>query len=154
MKLQQETSASTGNGIPTQILLDCCTVINAIEGKPSALAFKEKMSKRKDVTLFVPDVVISQVAKVARLSAEEAEEEIRSFSHRSKIVRIKDDQKALVDAVALSVRYDYCHYPDSIYLIQARTAGAILATYDKKLRDVAKMEGIMACSPDNFRFQK
>jgi hypothetical protein len=32
------------------------------------------------------------------------------------------------------------------------SAPAVLVTYDRKLRDVARLEGIMACSPDNFRF--
>ena len=146
MKMQQKI-------VTTPVLMDCCTIIGALEGERNALAFKEKLAKRKDVTLLVPDVVISEVAKIARMSAEAAEQAIRSFSSKgNEIARMEDDQKTLADAIALSVRYDYCHYPDSIYLIQARNAGAILVTYDRKLRDVARMEGIMACSPDNFRF--
>jgi predicted nucleic acid-binding protein len=137
----------------TPIILDCCTIVSAIQGKPGAREFKEKLARRKDLTLLVPDVVISEVAKIARLSAEAAEKAISSFSQgNNRIVRLEDDQKTLADAVLLSIRYDYCHYPDSIYLIHARNAGGVLVTYDRKLRDVARMEGIMACSPDNFRF--
>ena len=146
MKLQQKTVTRS------PVLMDCCTIIGALEGKPNALAFKEKLAKRKGMTLLVPDVVISEVAKVARISAQAAEQAIRSFSQGKEIARREDDQKTLADAIALSVRYDYCHYPDSIYLVQARNTGAVLVTYDRKLRDVARMEGIMACSPDNFRF--
>ncbi len=138
----------------TPIILDCCTIVSAIQGKPGAREFKEKLAKRRDLTLLVPDVVISEVAKIARLSAEAAEKAITAFSKSasSKIVRLEDDQKTLADAIVLSIRYDYCHYPDSIYLIHAKNAGAVLVTYDRKLRDVARMEGIMACSPENFRF--
>ncbi len=133
------------------VLLDCCTVIGALDGRPNAVAFKERLSKRKDVALLVPDLVISEVARVARISKEAAEQAVRSFAHGSEIVRLEDDE-ALVDAVALTVRYDYCHYPDSIYLVHCRNTGAVLLTYDRKLKEVARMEGIMACSPDNFRF--
>jgi predicted nucleic acid-binding protein len=135
------------------VLLDCCTIIGALGGKPNAVTFKEKLSRRKDVTLLVPDLVVSEVSKIAKISAEAAEQTIRSFAHGNKVVRLQDDG-ALVDAIALAVRYDYCHYPDSVYLVHSRNTGAVLVTYDRKLRDVARMEGIMACSPDNFRFYK
>ena len=134
----------------TPVLHDCCTIIGALNGRPSSLAFKEKLSRRKDVTLMVPDVAISEVARVARMSAEAAEQAVRSFAH-GKVVRIADDA-AMVDAIALTVRYDYCHYPDSIYLVHCRNAGAVLVTYDRKLREVARLEAIMACAPESFRF--
>lgn len=137
--------------IQNAVLLDCCTIIGALAKKQNAVAFKEKLSRRKDVTLLVPDLVISEVSKIAKMSVKAAEEAIKSFAHGNKIIRLQDDG-ALVDAIALSVRYDYCHYPDSVYLVHSRNTGAVLVTYDKKLRDVARMEGIMACSPDNFRF--
>ncbi len=156
MIFQQKTVTACATST-TPILLDCCTVISAFQGKPGALEFKKKLSKRKDLTLLVPEVVISEVAKIARLSADAAEQAIMSFSlgnddNIKRIVRLEDDQKTLADAVLLSLRYDYCHYPDSIYLILARNAGAVLVTYDRRLRDVASMEGIMACSPDNLPF--
>ena len=134
----------------TTVLLDCCTIIGALDGKQNALAFKEKLGRRKDVELLVPDLVVSEVARVAKISREAAGQAIRSFAHGN-IVRMADDD-AIVDAVALTTHYDYCHYPDSIYLVHCRNTGAVLVTYDKKLREVARMEGIMACSPDNFCF--
>lgn len=134
----------------TTVLLDCCTIISALDGKHDALAFKEKLSRRKDVAVLVPDLVVSEVARVARISREAAEQAICSFA-RGNIVRTADED-AMVDAIALTTHYDYCHYPDSIYLVHCRNAGGVLVTYDKKLRDVARMEGIMACSPDNFCF--
>ena len=154
MTIQQKiiTSGATMT-TATPIILDCCTIVSAIQGKPGAREFKEKLARGKDLTLLVPDVAISEVAKIARLSAEAAEKAITSFSQgKNRIVRLEDDQKTLADAVLLSIRYDYCHYPDSIYLIQARNLGAVLVTHDRKLRDVARMEGIMVCSPDNLRF--
>ena len=137
--------------IQNPVLLDCCTIIGALEGKSNAVAFKEKLSKRKDMTILVPDLVVSEVSRVAKMSAQAAEKAIRSFAHGNKVVRLQDDG-AMVDAVALTVHYNYCHYPDSIYLIHSRNTGAVLVTYDRRLRDVARMEGIMASSPDNFRF--
>ena len=145
MKLQQKI-------ITNPILLDCCTIISALEGNPQALIFREKLSRRKDLTLLVPECVISEAAKVARMSAQEAENAIRGFAHDKEIIRLEDDRETLVDAIALTARYDYCHYPDSIYLAHCRNQGAVLVTYDRKLKEVARMEGIMACSPDNFRF--
>ncbi len=136
----------------TLVLLDCCTVLSAIQGKPGAREFKEKLATRKDLSLLVPDLVISELSKIARLSAEAAEKAISSLSQGNKIVRLEDDHKTLADAIVLSVRYVHCHYPDSIYLIQESNTGAVLVTYDRKLRDVARMEGIIACSPYNFRF--
>jgi predicted nucleic acid-binding protein len=152
MAIQQKSVISHVSRTATPIILDCCTIVSAIQRKPGAREFKEKLAKRKDLTLLVPDVVISEVAKIARLSAEAAEKAISSLSQGNRIVRLADDKKTLADAIVLSLRCDYCHYPDSIYLVQARNAGAVLVTYDRKLRDVAMMEGIMGCSPDNFRF--
>ncbi len=147
MEFQQKTITVE----KSPVLLDCCTIVGAmVEDRPNATAFKQKIARRKDLNLIVPDIVISEVARIARLSPEAAEEAIRSFSNSHEITRL-DDKKTLVDAIALSLRYDYCHYPDSIYLVHARNTNAVLVTYDRKLREVARLEGIMACSPDNFR---
>lgn len=146
MKLQQKTVTTS------PILLDSCSIIDAFEGNQRTLEFKERLSKRKDLTLLVPDHVISEVAKVARMSVQEAENAVRAFARDNKVTRLQDDREILADAVKLSLHYDYCHYPDNIYLAHCRNQGAVLVTYDRKLRDVARMEGIMACSPDNFRF--
>ena len=147
MKLQQKTVTTTNPLLP-----DCCTIIDALDGNQKTLAFKEKLSKRKDLALLVPDHVISEVAKVARMSVQEAENAVRAFACNNKVTRLEDDRKILVEAVKLSLHYDYCHYPDSIYLAHCKNQGAVLVTNDRKLRDAARMEGIMACSPDNFRF--
>ena len=159
MKLEQQTTTATppssSSGAATTIsipvLLDCCTIVSAIDGRPDTLAFRNKLSRRNNVTLIVPDIAVSEVARVARMTAEAAEEAIGSFSKGKKVIRVSDDD-ILVEAVALTLRYDYCHYPDSIYLVQCKKTGAVLVTYDKKLREVAGMEGVMACSPDHIRF--
>ena len=146
MKLQQKTVTMA------PILRGCYTIIDAFDGNQKTLAFKDRLSKRKDLTLLVSDHVIFEVAKVARMSVQEAENAVRAFARDNKVARLEDDKDILADAVKLSLQYDYCHYPDSIYLAHCRNQGAVLVTYDRKLRDVARIEGIMACSPDNFRF--
>jgi predicted nucleic acid-binding protein len=151
MELQQKIVTRTTN-TPPILLLDCCTIVSALEGDAKVLEFKARLSKRKDLTLLAPDHVISEVAKVARMSVQEAEKAVRAFAHGNKVTGLAEDKQILVDAVALGLRYDYCHYPDSIYLAHCRNQGAVLVTYDKKLKDVARMEGIMACLPENFRF--
>ncbi len=134
-----------------KVLLDCCTIIAAKDGRPDAIAFQRKLSRRKDLELLVPDLVVKEVSRVARIPIEEAERLARSFSSGT-IERLTDDESIAREASELDQRYLSCHYPDSHYLVHCRNTPAVLVTYDKKLREVARMEGIMTCSPGNYRF--
>jgi len=134
-----------------KVLLDCCTIIAAKDGRPDAIAFQRKLSRRKDLELLVPDLVVKEVSRVARIPIEEAERLARSFSSGT-IERLTDDESIAREASELYQRYLSCHYPDSHYLVHCRNTTAVLVTYDKKLREVARMEGIMTCSPGNYRF--
>jgi len=134
-----------------KVLLDCCTIIAAKDGRPDAIAFQRKLSRRKDLELLVPDLVVKEVSRVARIPIEEAERLARSFSSGT-IERLTDDESIAREASELDQRYLSCHYPDSHYLVHCRNTTAVIVTYDKKLREVARMEGIMTCSPGNYRF--
>jgi predicted nucleic acid-binding protein len=134
-----------------KVLLDCCTIIAAKDGRWDAVAFQKKLSRRKDLELLVPDLVVKEVSKIAGISIEEAERLARSFSSAT-VERPAEDESIVREANELDQKYLSCHFPDSYYLVHCRNTSAVLVTYDKKLKEVARMEGIMACSPANYRF--
>jgi predicted nucleic acid-binding protein len=133
------------------LLLDTCTIVGAWQKKPEVVAFRSKIAKRKDVRIIVPGILVREVAKIAKMSKEEALSLIESFSEFGQIDYV-DTMSMARDAEALVAKYPaYCHYPDNHYLACCREQGAVLVTYDNNLRFVAKMEGIMTCAPGNFR---
>lgn len=134
-----------------KVLLDCCTIIAAKDGRPDAVAFQKKLSRRKDLELLVPDLVVKEVSKIAGISVEEAERLARSFSSGA-VERVADDESIEREASELDQKYLSCHYPDSHYLVHCRNTAAVLVTYDRKLKEVARLEGIMTCSPGNYSF--
>jgi predicted nucleic acid-binding protein len=134
-----------------KVLLDCCTIIAAKDGRPDAVAFQKKLSRRKDLELLVPDLVVKEVSRIAGIPVEEAERLARSFSSGT-VSLLADDESIIQEASELGHKYLSCHFPDSHYLVHCRNTSAVLVTYDKKLKQVARMEGIMTCSPGNYRF--
>lgn len=137
----------------TSLVLDSCTVIGARNGSQQVLQFRKKIAKRKDIRVIVPSIVVSEVQKVAHLSFEEATKLVESFSEHGQIDYVSCEDKELVaEAEALRAKYPiYSHYPDDHYLVIARRYGAVLITYDRKLKDVARTEGVMTCAPGSFR---
>jgi predicted nucleic acid-binding protein len=138
-------------GKQTPLLIDTCTIINAQKKKSEALAFRSKIAKRKDIRIIVPNILVKEVSKITRTSRDEALSLIESFSEIGQIDYV-DEGTLAKEAETLPAKYPtYCHYPDNYYLIYCRDHGAVLVTYDSNLRLVAKMEGIMTCSPENFK---
>jgi hypothetical protein len=137
----------------TPVLLDTCIAINALQKKPDALVFRDKVTKRRDLRFIVPRMLVTEVAKVAKISQEDALATVESFSEMGQIDYVDDGDGSISrDADALMEKYPrYCHFPDNHYFIYCREQGALLVTYDNNLRMVAKMEGIMACTPGRFR---
>ncbi len=141
----------------TAILLDTCTIVSVLEKKPAALEFRKKIALRKDIRIVVPSILAREVARVAGIGVDEAIPLIESFSQVGQIdyvTRCEDDDGNRVarEADALKAKYlNYCHYPDNHYIVHCRDHAALLVTYDNDLRRVARMEGVMTCSPGNFR---
>ena len=140
----------------TPVLLDTCTIISAWEKRPEALELRKKIAKRNDIRIIVPGILVREVAKVARLGQDQALALIESFSEMGQIDYVTkcgdDDNRITREAEALIAKYPrYSHFPDNQYLAYCRDQGALLVTYDKNLRTVARIEGIMACAPGNFR---
>jgi hypothetical protein len=135
----------------TPLLLDTCAIISACQKKPEVIAFKNKIAKRRDVRIIVPSILVREVSKIARINQAESLSLIESFSEFGQIDYV-DIAPVAKEAEALVAKYPtYCHYPDNYYLIYCREQGAVLVTFDNNLRVVAKMEGVMTCSPGNFR---
>lgn len=166
--------------IQTLVLLDTCTRVNVWNKKLEALKFRSKIAGRKDMKMIVPGILIREVAKVAKITVEKALVLIESFLTSGQIDYInyyynnsrgsnpgnKNDSKRDDDdndnnknnskientANQLKAKYfRYCHYLDNYYLYYCNDNNAVLITYDNDLRQVAKMEEIMSCTPGNFR---
>lgn len=141
----------------TLILLDTCTIVSAYENKPEALELRKKIAHRKDIRIVVPSILIKEVSRVAKIDTERALELIESFSMMGQIDHIgqcsgEDVSRITSEADELKAKYlNLCHSPDNIYLVYCKNLGAVLVTYDSDLRMVARMEGIMTCTPGNFR---
>ncbi len=50
----------------------------------------------------------------------------------------------------LEDQYFECNYPDSLILATAKITGSALVSFDRKLLDTAKLEGVQAFLPRNF----
>lgn len=141
----------------TPVLLDTCTIVGVWEKRPEALELRKKIARRKDIRIIVPSILAREVAKVARLGEEQALALIESFSEMGQIDYLSkcgddDGNRITREADALVTKYPrYCHYPDNHYLVFCKDQAAVLVTYDKELRSVARLEGIMVCAPGNFR---
>ena len=133
------------------LLLDTCTIISALQGKPEAVAFRDKIAKRKDIRILVPGILVREVAKIANVSHEKALSLVESFSEQGQIDYVDDARIAAVAESMIAKYPRYCHYPDNYYLACCKEQGSLLVTYDHNLKLVARMEGIMTCSPGNFR---
>lgn len=135
------------------IVLDCCTIIGAKKKSAEVLQFRKKIAKRKDIRIIVPSVVVKEVCKVGRMSFDSAIALIDTFSETGQIdYAACNESEISARAEALRSRYPvYLHYPDDHYLVVARNTGALLVTYDGNLKDVARAEGVMTCSPGSFR---
>lgn len=140
----------------TPILLDTCTIIGVWQRKPEVLELRRKIVARKDIRIIVPSILVREVARVTHLPEDESLALVESFSEMGQIDYISkggvDDSRISQEADALVAKYPlYCHYPDNQYLVYSKELGAVLVTYDRNLREVARLEGIMACAPGNFR---
>lgn len=137
------------------IVLDCCTIIGAKNKNAEVLQFRKKIAKRKDIRIIVPAVIVKEVCKVGSMSFDSAIALIDTFSETGQIDyndTSHNDSEISAQAEALKSKYPvYLHYPDDHYLVVAKNNDALLITYDRKLKDVARAEGVMTCSPGNFR---
>ena len=137
------------------LVLDCCTIIGAKNGSLNALQFRRKIANRQDIKILVPSIIVREVRKVGRMSFDEAIALIDTFSQTGQIEYVScSDIEIKSHAEALTAKYPVlCHYPDDHYLAIAKRYGAVLVTYDRNLKDVAKLEGLQTCAPQNFRIQ-
>jgi predicted nucleic acid-binding protein len=138
------------------IVLDSCTIIGAKNKDAQVLQFRKKIAKRKDIRIIVPTVVVKEVCKVGSMSFDSAIALIDTFSETGQMDYYyhasHNDSEISDQAVALRTKYPvYLHYPDDHYLVVAKNNDALLVTFDRKLKDVARAEGVMTCSPGNFR---
>ena len=102
----------------------------------------------------MPTVVVKEVCKVGSMSLDSAIALIDTFSETGQIdyLASHNDSEISAQAEALRIKYPvYLHYPDDHYLVVAKNNDALLVTFDRKLKDVARAEGVMTCSPANFR---
>lgn len=135
-------------------MLDSCTIIGAKNKNADVLQFRKKIANRKDVRIIVPTVVVREVCKVGSMSFDSAIALIDTFSETGQIDyhASNNDSEISAQAEALRTKYPvYLHYPDDHYLVVAKNNDALLVTFDRKLKDVARAEGVMTCSPSNFR---
>jgi predicted nucleic acid-binding protein len=137
----------------TTVLLDCCTIIGAKNGSLDALQFRKKIANRKDIKILVPSIIVREVCKVGRMAFDEAIALIDTFSLTGQIEYVScSDIVIKSQAEALTAKYPvFCHYPDDHYLAIAKKYGALLVTYDRNLKDVARLEGVQTCAPLNSR---
>ncbi|HEX7033256.1 MAG TPA: PIN domain-containing protein [Nitrososphaera sp.] len=137
----------------TPIMLDTCMIASAYENRPEALELRKKLAHRKDVRIMVPGTQVREVAEVVGVGGEQVLELVESFSKMGQIdYIIEDDDRIASEADKLKAKYPrFCHSPDDIYLAYCKELGVLLVTYYNNLRKVARMEGIMTCTPGNFR---
>ena len=135
-------------------MLDSCTIIGAKNNDVKVLQFRKKIANRKDIRIIVPTVAVKEVRKVGSMSFDSAIALIDTFSETGQIDYHASDTDSEISAQAAALRTKYpvyLHYPDDHYLVVAKNNDALLVTFDRKLKDVARAEGVMTCSPSNFR---
>lgn len=139
----------------TTILIDCCAIIGVWENREEALRFRERIAPRKDIRILVPTSLAREVAKVAKISGDEALALIESFSDAGQIDYIDEIEKRKKQAAILNAKYPgSCHFPDNYYLLLCKDHDATLITYDRDLRAIAFEEQVKTRSPDEFRYYK
>jgi predicted PilT family ATPase len=141
----------------TSVLLDCCVIVKALQGNPEVLAFRKRIVCRKDVKIIAPSILVREVAKVARIDEEAARAIIESFSETGQIEYISkcgDYEGNNMERQASLLRAKYPHFshaPDNYYLVLCQKHAAVLVTFDRQMKYIARMEGIMTCSPAGFQ---
>jgi len=114
------------------------------EGGPSVRAARRLLLAGHD--LIAPGLLISEVQNVMwkKLRAGQVTEEqgrLVAASLKSFFVHVEPDEKLVEAAWELAVAHDHPIY-DCLYVALARRAGAHLATFDKRMKSLAKAAGV------------
>ena len=132
------------------IVLGAGTIMAAKNGNSDVIQFRKKTATIKYIKINVPSIAIKEICKVGPMSFDNAVSLIDSFSRNGQIEYIlcSDDRQIVIQA-----KYPvYCHYPDDHYVVIANKYSALPVTFDKKLKDIVRAEGVLTFCPGNFRF--
>jgi predicted nucleic acid-binding protein len=138
------------------IVLDCGTITAAKNGNKDAIQFRKKIATRKGLKkITVPCIAIEEICKLGQTSFDNAVSLIDSFSQNGQIddISCSHDRQIILQAELLTAKYAVnFHYIDDHHVVIAKRCSALLVTLDKKLKDIARAEGILTFCPGNFRF--
>jgi len=114
------------------------------EGGPSVRAARRLLLAGHD--LIAPSLLLSEVQNVMwkKLRAGQVTEEqgrLVAASARSFFVHVEPDERLVEAAWELAVAHDHPIY-DCLYVALAKRAGAHLATFDRRMKNLAKAAGV------------
>ena len=114
------------------------------EGGPSVRAARRLLLAGHD--LLAPSLLLSEVQNVmwkklraGQVTAEQGR--LVAASARSFFVHVEPDERLVEAGWELAVAHDHPIY-DCLYVALARRAGAHLATFDKRMKSLAKAAGV------------
>lgn len=131
------------------VLIDTCAWIRIWQGSITASKFLSFILNH-GYTLVVPEDVTNELCH----KLEQTKDKIMSWilRHKPKELRIVHyTTSSSKEASELSRRYGFCHFPDNRLLAFCKINEAMLVTYDRNLLLTAELEGVLACTPENFR---
>lgn len=128
-----------------RIALDSCVVIEIIEKQGFANKLKNSL-KGKPVRLVLCDVVLNEVQRVRRFTADEVISKIsRLVGKKVETSSIDSEQKVLADNI--TAQYRFCHRGDNLILALCRAKDFVLLTFDRMLLKACEFAGVRAYHP-------
>ncbi len=129
----------------SMLALDSCVVIATIKSPQTArkiLRFFRGTNSR----VILQDVVLKETSRILQISKEKIIEKIGSILKKEVQVFATTDSMRN-EATKYENQYGICHTPDSEILAAAKTFSWTILTMDRKMKQTAEFEGILALNP-------
>ena len=143
----KQTEKQIQQSSTTLILFDSNVHIKNNYNSRILSAFSGKM-KRYSASLVLPNIVLREVMKITKISENEVLGKISRVYNR--VLFSENNNEISLEAKRLETHFFECHRADSIILATAKIMGAVLVTFDRKLLQTAKLEGVQAYGVKEF----
>lgn len=129
----------------SMLALDSCIVIATIKS-PKIARKIIRFFKGNTTRVILQDVVLKEASRILQISREEVVEKIGTILKKEvQVFTTTDSMKN--EATKYENQYGICHNPDSEILAAAKVFSWTILTMDRKMRQTAEFEGILALNP-------
>jgi len=129
----------------SMLALDSCVVI-AIIKSPKIARKVIQIFRGNNSRVVLQDVVLKETSRILHISKEEIITKIGTILRKDvQVFATTDSMRS--DAIRYENQYGICHNPDSEILAAAKAFSWTILTMDRKMKQTAEFEGILALNP-------